>query len=209
MGINSTEVAYQFGQFGCAITDGAAPIFPPKGYVIVAIQFLAEGSTLHATLGLTSDIVYDSAGRAQKLWLDSDTAVHATGNVQDADAHNDNGSNDAYVITLDSAALNIKPGMIVEHDTMCPRSLTDPYRVVSVDATNPALITLDKLVAANYASGSAAKKATFFDEHSVGFGGLELDAEDSFPAGTTIFGRWTRAMLSGAGNGRMICYFGK
>ena len=206
MGINSTEVAYQFGQFGCAITDGAAPILPPKGYVIVAIQFLAEGSTLHATLGLTSDIVYDSAGRAQKLWIDSDTAVHATGNVQDADAHNDNGSNASGVITLASATLDIKKGMIVEHDVMCPRSLTDPYKVVAV---NGASITLNKPVAANYATGSTAKTATFFDEHSVGFGGLELDASDSFPAGTTIFGRWTRAMLSGAGNGRMICYFGK
>ena len=42
--------------------------------------------------------------------------------------------------------------MIVEHADMCPSSLTDPYRVVSVDGAN---ITLNKSVAANKANGNA------------------------------------------------------
>ena len=43
MGQNSTEVAYGFGQFGSAFTDTAdAPIYPPKGMVIVAVTFTAD-----------------------------------------------------------------------------------------------------------------------------------------------------------------------
>ena len=40
MGINSTEVAYGFGQMGSAYTDLAKPIVPPQGMVIVAIQII-------------------------------------------------------------------------------------------------------------------------------------------------------------------------
>ena len=42
MGINSTEVAYGFGQMGSVFTNLAKPVYPPKGHVIVAIQFLAD-----------------------------------------------------------------------------------------------------------------------------------------------------------------------
>jgi len=204
MGQNSTEVAYGFGQFGSAITDGAGAIYPPKGYAIVAITALSD-STLHATSGLTSEVAYDSTGALQRSYIDTDVASHGTGNVEDADTHNDNGSDDAYHITLASAALNIKIGMIVEHATMCPRSLTDPYKVVAVSGSD---ITLNKLVAANYATGSTAQKAQFYDEHSQGYGGLEMDTADSLPKGITIYGRWTGVKLSGAGAGRLICYFG-
>ena len=44
MGINSTEVAYGFGQLGSAYTDIAQTIVPPKDHVIVAIQFLADNT---------------------------------------------------------------------------------------------------------------------------------------------------------------------
>jgi hypothetical protein len=40
MGINSTEVSYGFGQMGSAFSNLAAPIYPPKDHVIIAIQFL-------------------------------------------------------------------------------------------------------------------------------------------------------------------------
>ena len=45
MGQNSTEVAYQFGQFGSALSQLAAQtITAPEGHVIVAITFLDETS---------------------------------------------------------------------------------------------------------------------------------------------------------------------
>ena len=57
MGINSTEVAYGFGQFGSVYTDLAKPIIPPTGLVITAITFLdANTPTV-----LTSEVL-DSEG---------------------------------------------------------------------------------------------------------------------------------------------------
>ena len=45
MGQNSTEVAYQFGQFGSALSQLAGKtITAPEGHVIVAITFLDETS---------------------------------------------------------------------------------------------------------------------------------------------------------------------
>ena len=44
MGINSTEVAYGFGQLGSGFCDTAGAFTPPTGKVIVAIQFLADNT---------------------------------------------------------------------------------------------------------------------------------------------------------------------
>jgi hypothetical protein len=42
MGINSTEVAYGFGQLGSGFVNTTGVFTPPTGKVIVAIQFLAD-----------------------------------------------------------------------------------------------------------------------------------------------------------------------
>lgn len=42
MGINSTEVAYGFGQMGSAYLDDTGAFTPPTGKVVVAIQVLAD-----------------------------------------------------------------------------------------------------------------------------------------------------------------------
>tara|TARA_A100001515_G_C4429723_1_gene163250 strand:+ start:44 stop:397 length:354 start_codon:yes stop_codon:yes gene_type:complete len=44
MGINSTEVAYQFGQLGSAYCDTATAVTPPAGKVIIAIYFIADNT---------------------------------------------------------------------------------------------------------------------------------------------------------------------
>ncbi len=41
MGINSTEVAYGFGQMGSGYLDDTGALTPPTGSVIVAIQVIA------------------------------------------------------------------------------------------------------------------------------------------------------------------------
>ena len=216
-GINSTEVSYAFGQMASAFTDTAdAPIYPPKGMVIVAITFLAD--TQLETLGtnsggLTSDLIADAGSTAQSAWIGTDVAAHDLGNHEDADAHNDNGSNDTGVITLAAASALIKPGMIVEHATMCPRSLTNPYIVKSVSSTS---VTLAKqndprhtaAVAADYATGSTAQKAQFYDPHSQGYGGKILDNGNTFPKGITIYGRWTGVEIGNGKTGSLIAYFG-
>ena len=209
MGINSQEVAYGFGQMGNAFTDTAdAPIYPPKGMVIVAITFLAD--TLLELLGtnaggLTSDLVTDVGGTSQSQWIGTDVAAHDLANHEDADAHNDNGSDDDYHITVAAASALIKPGMIVEHPTMCPRSLSNPYIVKAVTTTD---ITLDKVVAANYATGSTAQKAQFYDPNGQGYGGKIMDNANTFPKGVTIYGRWTGVEIGTGKSGALIAYFG-
>jgi hypothetical protein len=53
MGINSTEVAYGFGQLGSGFSDVASVVTPPAGKVIVAIQFLED--TVLSTLVAATD----------------------------------------------------------------------------------------------------------------------------------------------------------
>ena len=44
MGINSTEVAYGFGQIGSGFVDDTGSFTPPTGKVIVAVQFLSDST---------------------------------------------------------------------------------------------------------------------------------------------------------------------
>tara|TARA_R100001129_G_C5308507_1_gene244491 strand:+ start:635 stop:1000 length:366 start_codon:yes stop_codon:yes gene_type:complete len=55
MGINSTEVAYNFGQLGSAYSDGSDALKPPTNKVFVAITML-EDTTFDNTDGLVADI---------------------------------------------------------------------------------------------------------------------------------------------------------
>ena len=54
MGLNSTEVAYGFGQLGSGFSDEAVEVTPPAGKVIVAIQFLED--TVLSTLVADTDV---------------------------------------------------------------------------------------------------------------------------------------------------------
>ena len=78
MGINSTEVSYNFGQLGSVFTDTAnAPITPPTGKVFVAITFLADTQLeLLATNagGLTADTSDPNAE-----YIGTDVAAHDAG----------------------------------------------------------------------------------------------------------------------------------
>lgn len=200
MAINSTKTAYSFGQLGSVYTKaGSASIKPPLGKVFVAVTCLSD--TLFTKL--TSD-VHSQYGTAR--WADLNTKAHGVGDHEDADTHNDNGNNDDRVITVAADSANIKKGMIVEHETMCPSSLTDPYKVVSVSRED---ITLNKTVAGNYATGSTAQKAQFYHEFSQGFGGDQLSntlPAGGFAKGITIFGRYTEIDVE---TGAVVAYIGE
>ena len=118
MGINSLEVAYQFGQLGSAYTTASrAAIKPPTGKVFVAILMLR-------------DTVYDGTG-----------------------------------------------GLVAENENTYANT--------------------------DHAAGDLADGS----ETSVeGSGGVELDASNSFPAGITIYGRYTEIDVAG---GTIIAYWGK
>jgi len=54
MGINSTEVAYGFGQMGSVFKNAVGAVTPPKDKVFVAITFLTD-TTLNTVGGLVAD----------------------------------------------------------------------------------------------------------------------------------------------------------
>ena len=43
----------------------------------------------------------------------------------------------------------------------------------------------------------------------TGGGGVIVDGSNTFPAGVTIYGRWTSAEIKNGGSGAMIAYIGK
>ena len=71
MGINSTEVAYGFGQMGSVISTTTATLTPPTGKVFVAITMLAD-TVFNATNGL----VADNDIRSGLEYIGTDTAAH-------------------------------------------------------------------------------------------------------------------------------------
>jgi hypothetical protein len=226
MGINSTEVAYGFGQFGCAITDSTAlDLKPPKDLVIVAITALSD-LTFDASGGLVAELATEAleAGADRPGWISTEHEAHGFGEVVHTDGavitgHNNNGNadHDTGEITLSQASSLIKPGMIVESITLCPASDTDPFVVLSHDgATTAEGLVIAKqsnpTVAVDHAGNVASSDAEslfFYHPSGVGHqgqGGLEMDASDTIPKGVTIYGRWTKMNLAG---GRAIAYFGK
>ena len=226
MGINSTEVSYGFGQFGCAITDSASTdLRPPNGLKIVAITALVD-STFDASGGLVAEEVSSAAvaGNVRYGWANTENAAHGFGDVVHTDGsvitgHNNNGNadHDTGEITLSQASTKIKPGMIVQSATLCPFSATDPFVVKSHDGTTTAEgLVIAKLSAPDVAvdhagdvASGAAESLFFFQPNGIakqGHGGLEIDTSDTIPKGVTIYGRWEKINLA---SGRAIVYFGK
>ena len=80
MGINSTEVAYGFGQLGSGFCDSTGTFAPPAGRVIIAIQFMAD-TTLEVLVADTVQI--DGTPLAGNTGFFSHTApvavVHGSG----------------------------------------------------------------------------------------------------------------------------------
>jgi hypothetical protein len=201
MGINSTQVAYNFGQLGSVFTKHtSATIKAPEGKVFVAITFVDP--TIFTRID--SETGYNPSGVSMTNFIGG--SGHTIGDHEDDATHNNGGVDEDLHITLDAASTNIKPGMIIEHATMCPRSLSDPYKVVAVDDAD---ITLNKPVAADYASSSADKKAQFYWEFSQGYGAAAIGTGSGgteFPGGSTIFGRWTSMDVH---TGSLIAYIGE
>ena len=73
MGINSTEVAYGFGQLGSAFNDGTAVMTPPTGKVFVAITMLAD-----TTFDTSGGLVADNDGGNGLEYIGTGTAAHDT-----------------------------------------------------------------------------------------------------------------------------------
>ena len=226
MGQNSTEVAYGFGQLGSAFTNLAAPIYPPKDHVIVAIQFLAdniptvmETETLDGTgpqFPTHQDDELGSAGGPDANYLGVVEAPATSGTA-------------AGVITLTSevAATNalIKPGQVIligadddDIDTGLDSMDTgaghfDPIyqgpnrqylEVVSISGTALTVKAVGAATLTNLSSIDTDNTIYFLDSYHAA-GGTTTEGV-TFPKGITIYGRWTKFTPAAA---PVICYFGK
>jgi len=114
MGINSTEVSYNFGQLGSVFTDTAnAPITPPTGKVFVAITFLQDTQLeLLATNagGLTADTSDPNAE-----YIGTDVAAHDAGTA---------------------TAITGTGGKIIDNSNTFPKGVTIYGRFTSVEIGN-------------------------------------------------------------------------
>jgi len=232
MGINSTEVSYGFGQMGSAVANvAAAPIYPPKDHVIVAIQCL--GTTTFTALETET---LDTQGPQFPTHQDDELASAGGPDanylgVVEAPATSGVAATGVITLSGDIAATNalIKPGQIVligadnddidtgiEIDTAAGHIepiYQGPNRqwleVVSISGggTGTVLVTVKGVGAATTANlGSIDTSNTlYFLDSYHGAGGTTVETIE-FPVGT-IYGRWTKVMTSTTAG--VICYFGK
>ena len=234
MGQNSTEVAYQFGQLGSVFTNLAYPVYPPKGHVIVAIQFLADNSptvleteTLdgggpqfptHQDDQLAADGGPD-ANFAGVTWAAASGAgTVATGVIPLTDAAQNARIKPGQVVIIgDDAAEDIDTGIAVD---AAAGNITPVYNgpnarwmeVVSISGGTYGTSLVVKEVGAPVTGEGIAEidhidsaNQLYFLDHEHGAGGTTIEGV-TFPAGITIYGRWTTFTPSAA---PVICYFGK
>ena len=235
MGINSTEVSYGFGQMGSAFTNIALPIFPPQDHVIVAIHCLGisafsvlETETLHNSgpqflTHQNDDIAADGGPDANFAGVTfaeaSGVGVPATGVIPLTDhARNGEIKQGQVVLIGDDATEGVDQGLTVDtvagHIDPIYQGPNKHYmEVVSLSGGTYGTSLVVKEVGKTVASTGiteidnldTANRLYFLDPFHGG-GGSAVDSF-SFPAGATIYGRWTKVQPSTTTG--IICYFGK
>ena len=231
MGQNSTEVAYGFGQMGSAFSNLAAPIYPPKDHVIVAIQFVGDNA-----LTVLETETLDTIG-PQFITHQDDELASAGGpdanylGVYEAAA---SGGTAAGVITIADVAGNtlIKSGQIIligadddgidtgldsmdtgagHFDPIYQGPNRQYLEVVSLTGgtygTTLQVKAVGAATLANLASIDGDNTIYFLDSYH-GAGGSTIESV-VFPKGLVLYGRWTKAQCLANAKSGMICYFGK
>jgi len=219
MGVNSTEVSYGFGQMGSAFSNSDKDIVPPQGMVIVAIQFLDEntptelvsekhgagGPSFPYISGTTTDVVAAADRFMNFNGVTSATVTNGTYEIGDnitIGAENLAIKVGQYVLLVDTADAE---GTGIDVDTSAADGTPIPiyngvnkqgvYVTAYTGGTNSLMLS-GKIIA-------SSQDLIFLDEFH-GAGGTEA-AGVAYPAGTTIYGRWTHIVPSAA---PLICYFG-
>jgi hypothetical protein len=219
MGQNSTEVAYGFGQFGSAYSDKAQIIVPPQDHVIVAITFLADNTPTVLTPEKLDQEGPGYIAISESLADDVEVANNNYFNFNGVFASEvtDNAGSNITAITLaTSGAGRVKIGqyvllvnddadedgaaaMTIDAQTPVPiYNGPNKQGVKVLDFNGTTTVTLDTGISPD------SQALIFLDQHH-GAGGITA-ASQVFPAGITIYGRWTAFKPSATG---VICYFGK
>ena len=216
MGINSTEVAYGFGQMGSVFTNLAKPVYPPKEHVIVAIQFLAANTPteLHTeTLDISGPQFITTEG----------TEANDANYIGVTEAAADGAGSTVGVVTIGATNTKIKKGQYIliaaDGDTIDAGltvdsgagHLTPIYQgpnaqALIVKSISGTTLTISNADGSTFDASSIDASNTFYflDEYHAA-GGTTTEGV-TFPKGVVIYGRWTTITPAAA---PVICYFGK
>ena len=229
MGINSTGVAYNFGQLGSAYTDLAAQIIvPPKDHVIVAIQAVSTADVVPTIL--TPEQLDSNGPNFLHFGLEGSSATFIsganTGNINGvvSVALTDNAGSNITTVALsgganakvkvgqfvllanDDAQIDGGPALAIDAQTPTPIYNGPNARGVKISKVDGANVTLEGHGSTSFTGISPDSQMLIcIDEHH-GAGGMDATGL-VISAGTTIYGRWTS--FATTDNDPAICYFGK
>lgn len=204
---NSQEVAYGFGQLGSVLVKTGTPVVPPKGMVIVAVQFI-EANTISA-------IISESDRAGLPNFIDSTTA----GNMNLSGFHKSDVANGTYaagqnitlvtpntkiqvgdpvLLTGNAANVNTGTGIVIDSETPAPNyeKYNNYVKVESINAAGT-VVTLSHQVTPN-------AQALLFLDGANGAGGNAATGV-TYPMGMIIYGRWISITPAAS---PVICYFG-
>lgn len=190
MGINSTEVAYSFGQLGSVHGSAATEIHAPIGTVIVAIQFLADNTPTKLVSESTMYTAHTAAAnQGVKDIIPEGSATLAAGA--------------AITLTTNHDTVGFDVGWYVFGPTV-PRGTKVTEVNVGGDLKE---FKVDQPIV------HTANDVFFFQnpasDEGVGGQAFTTGGNVKFPKGLTIYGRWTSIIPEADADGGVICYFGK
>ena len=204
---NSQEVAYGFGQLGSAHVKTATPVIPPKGMVIIAVQFL-EANTL-------AKLVSESDRAGLPNYIDTVTTTNMNFNgYHEANVVNGTYAQGAAIavtansqmsigdpVLLIAQANSVSTGVTIDTETPVPNyeKYNDYVTVKSINAAGTS-ITLSHQI-------TPSSQSLVFLNGTSGAGG-NTAAAISYPMGMIIYGRWTEVTPAAQVNGGIIVYFG-
>ena len=169
----------RFGQDGCAFIDDDDNIFiPPDGKVVIAIQCLGA-TEFDLLVSEDPNRFFNTAG-----------AAHATADITVAASGGTDTEGAGFIDTTgDVASSLIGKSLYLKSSG----AFLAKVKSVGVDASGVAdtsTLEIDRNVTI---ADDAVLAVTDGDQ---GAGGVQLDTSNVFPAGMTIYGRWTAVSLS-------------
>jgi hypothetical protein len=168
-----------FGQDGCAFIDDDDDIFvPPDGKVVVAIQCLGD-TEFDLLKAEDPDRFFNTAEAAH---ANADITVTAAGGTATEGA--------GFIDTTGAPASSLIGKSLYLKSTGVFLAKVKSVGVDTSGAVDASTLEIDRDVTI---ANDAVLAVTDGDE---GSGGVQLDTANVFPAGMTIYGRWTAVSLA-------------
>ena len=197
MGINSTGVAYNFGQLGSTyLKEDDQTVIAPEGMAIVAITFVGANDSQ-----INSLISKDATN-----FVNSASSAHSTGTTTRTVNQGDGSSNEIIFDQENfvSSSDQIKVGDEVYDGAT--QALHGTVTALDPNGNNTKQIQISATVAL-----TNDETLVFVTPNKIGHrgvGGMTMAAGEVFASGTTIYGRWDSVKLNN-NDSRAIIYFGE